>query len=131
MPKEKTVNINGKDYNEKDLSKKAQDLVLSLKFSNQEIQRIEDKIAVTKTARNAYGRSLDSNLPKEAAKNKKKNVVTINDKKYSYDDMNEKAVSDVMSIGLVDKRIDSLKSDLAITKTAKNFYTKALIEEVK
>ena len=125
------ININGKAYNEKDLSKKAQNTVLSLKVTNKEIQRIEDQLAIAKTARNAYGISLTPNLPKETSANKKKDVVTIDGKKYAYADMNEKAVADIMSIGAVDKRIASLESELAITKTAKNLYTKSLVEEVK
>ena len=131
MANNKPVTINDKKYNEKDLSKKALSTVESLKVTNQEIQRIEDKLAIAKTARSAYGISLTPNLPKPAAANKKKDVVTINDKKYAYADMNEKAMADIMSISIVDKKIADLESDLAITKTAKNLYTKSLIEEVK
>ena len=57
--------------------------------------------------------------------------MSINNKIYSYEDMNEKAMADIMSISVVDKKIASLESDLAITKTAKNLYSKSLIEEVK
>ena len=132
MSKDKTININGKIFKEKDLNEKAKSLVLSLEVINEEIQRIEKKLAIAKTARNAYGISLSPNLPeKEAAKNKKKDVVSINNKIYSYEDMNEKAMADIMSISVVDKKIASLESDLAITKTAKNLYSKSLIEEVK
>lgn len=131
MPKERTININGKNYNEEELSKKAQKIIQILKVTNQEIENIEDILAITKTARSAYIISLEPNLPKVAHANKKKNVISINNKKYSYDDMNEKALSDVISISATDKKISSLQTDLSITKTAKNFYTKALMEEVK
>ena len=129
MAKEKTITINDKEYNEKDLSKQAQSLVQSLKVTNKEIQRIEEQLAIAKTARNAYGISLTPNLPKPSTA--KKDVVTINDKKYAYADMNKKATADVMSISVVDKKIASLEADLAMTKTAKNLYSKSLIEEVK
>ena len=131
MSKEKIIDINGTKYNEKDLSEKAQAHVLSITVTNKEIQRIQDQLAIVQTARNAYGVSLTPNLPKVAGKNKKKDVVTINSKKYAYADMNEKAIADIMSISIVDKKIVSLQEDLAMAKTAKNFYTKALIEEVK
>ncbi|MCT7508605.1 hypothetical protein [Aliarcobacter cryaerophilus] len=49
--------------------------------------------------------------------------MSINNKIYSYEDMNEKAMADIMSISVVDKKIASLESDLAITKTAKNLYS--------
>ena len=129
MANDKTVTINDKKYNEKDLNKKAQSLVQSLKVTNKEIQRIEDQLAIAKTARNAYGISLNPNLPKPSTANK--DVVTINDKKYAYADMNEKATADVMSISIVDKKIAALEADLAKTKTAKSLYSKSLIEEVK
>ena len=131
MEKANTITVNDKKYNEKDLNKKAQSLVQSLKVTNKEIQRIEDQLAIAKTARNAYGISLNPNLPKETAANMKKDVVTINDKKYAYADMNEKATADVMSISIVNKKIVDLEADLAMTKTAKSFYSKLLIEEVK
>ncbi len=126
-----TLTINGKKYNEEDLSKEAQNTVLSLKITNQEIQRIQDQLAIAQTARNAYAKSLVPNLPKPVAANRKKDVVTIDGKKYAYADMNEKATADVMSIGVVDKKIQSLKADLAITKTAKSLYSQSLIEQVK
>lgn len=126
------VTINGKKYNDKKFSKNTKNCLESLNITNIEIKRINSLIAINKTAKNAYGISLSPNLPeKEAAKNKKKDVVSINNKIYSYEDMNEKAMADIMSISVVDKKIASLESDLAITKTAKNLYSKSLIEEVK
>ena len=131
MANNNIVTINDTKYNEKDLTQKAQKTVLSLKVTNQEIQRLEDKLAILQTARNAYSASLTPNLPKPAAANKRKDVVKINDKKYAYADMNEKAVADINSIAIVDKKIADLQADLAITKTAKTLYSKSLIEEVK
>ena len=128
MEEANTITINDKKYNEKDLNKKAQSLVQSLKVTNKEIQRIEDQLAIAKTARNAYRISLNPNLPKPSTANK--DVVTINDKKYAYADMNEKATADVMSISIVNKKIADLEADLAMTKTAKSLYSKSLIEEV-
>lgn len=126
------IKIDGKDYIVEDLSKEAQAQISMLKIVDSEIKYIDAKLAILKTARNAYALSLSPNLPeKEAAANRKKDIVTINGKKYSYADMSEKAVNDAMSIGIVDKKIEILNSELAIAKTARNAYIKSLQELVK
>ncbi len=126
------ININGKEYKEEELNENALAQVNMLKIVDNEIKRIEGQLAIAKTARNAYGESLSKNLPeKEAPKTRKKDVVTINEKRYLYEDMNEKAVQDTLSIGVVDKKITQLESELAINKTAKSAYSLALKNAMK
>ncbi len=126
------ITIDGKEYKEEELSKDALVQVNMLRIVDSEIKRIEGQLAIAKTARNAYGESLSKNLPnKEAPKSRKKDVVVINEKRYLYEDMNEKAVKDALSIGFVDKRISQLESELAITKTAKSAYGFALENAMK
>ena len=58
------VTIDGVDYNLDDLSDDAKKQLASLQFAQSEIQRLENRLAITKTAAVAYSNSLKSQLEK-------------------------------------------------------------------
>ena len=58
-----TLNIDGREYESEDLSKVATDSLVSLKFVQGEIKKLEATIAVYKTAEAAYARGLKEALP--------------------------------------------------------------------
>ncbi len=60
MPK---LTIDGIEHNTEDMSEEALAQVRSLQFVENQIQRLEAEISVCKTARQAYARALQSNLP--------------------------------------------------------------------
>lgn len=60
---EAKVNINGKEYLLSDLSADAKAQLQSVQFVNAEIQRLNAKLAIAKTAKQAYEQALIANLP--------------------------------------------------------------------
>ena len=56
------LTFNGKDYDTDTLSEDAKKQLVSLQFSNSEIQRLEGQIAVFKTASAAYTKALQEQL---------------------------------------------------------------------
>ena len=57
------ITIDGKEYESNDLSDSAKGQVASLQFVQQEINRLEAKLAVCRTAASAYTEALKSELP--------------------------------------------------------------------
>ena len=57
------VQINGKDYDVDSLSDDAKQNLASLQFVQNELKRLEAKVAVFKTSEAAYGRALNELLP--------------------------------------------------------------------
>lgn len=64
--KMKTVKINDVEYNLDELSDKAKGNLISLKITDREIDRLKQLLAIAQTARNAYAKVLDDELPKKA-----------------------------------------------------------------
>jgi hypothetical protein len=58
------------------------------------------------------------------------NTILINNKEYKLEDLDEKARSQLLSIQMCDKEIARLGTQLAIVKTAKMAYSRALVEAV-
>lgn len=65
---EQTVTIDGAKFLVKDLPDEAIKQIANLRFTDQEIERMTNHLAVLKTARTAYSRALAEALPKAAAK---------------------------------------------------------------
>ena len=66
MTEPKTITINDKEYNLDDLSDNAKAQLGSLQLTDQEIIRLQQQLAIAKTARNAYAQALNAELPKDA-----------------------------------------------------------------
>ncbi|PKG54775.1 DUF6447 family protein [Halomonas sp. MES3-P3E] len=62
---EQTITIDGQSYNTTELSENAQNQVLNLRVTDQEIARLKQQLAIYQTARVAYARALSEELPKE------------------------------------------------------------------
>ena len=125
------ITVNGKKYNEKRLNSKAKKQLQYLRIAEDEIKRINKKIMINNTARNAYGEAIIKNIPeKTAAANRKNGIVTINGKKYLKDDLNPKLKNDILVLGNIDKNLSDLQINLAIVSTAKNIYTQELLESL-
>lgn len=58
-----TVRINDKNYVIADLSAEAKAQLTNLRFTDAEIERLNARLAITQTARNAYLRALAELLP--------------------------------------------------------------------
>lgn len=61
--KAQTVTIDGSEYNVSDLSEYARNQLLNLRVTDQEIQRLNQQLAIAQTARTAYARALKDELP--------------------------------------------------------------------
>ena len=62
-PSTQTVTIDGKEYPLSDLSDKARAQLVNLRAVEQEIARLQMQLAITQTARAAYGQALKAELP--------------------------------------------------------------------
>lgn len=60
---EATVTIDGAEYKVSELSDDAKSQLQSLKITEAEIKRLNMLLAITQTARNAYGQALSAALP--------------------------------------------------------------------
>ncbi|MBT2787216.1 MULTISPECIES: DUF6447 family protein [unclassified Halomonas] len=59
----KTVTIDGHEYNLADLSENARNQLVNLRVTDQEIQRLNQQLAIAQTARTAYANALKQELP--------------------------------------------------------------------
>ena len=59
----RTVTIDGTEYNLADLSDNARQQLANLSAADAEIRRIEAQLAMARTARQAYARALQRELP--------------------------------------------------------------------
>ena len=62
--RDQTITVNGRQYRLDDLSDEAKAQLSSLRACDAEIRRLKSLIAIAETARNAYARALDAQLPK-------------------------------------------------------------------
>jgi len=60
------IAIDGKNYALKDLSGTAKAQLANLRLVDQEIARLQQQQAIAQTARNAYAKALQEQLPKDA-----------------------------------------------------------------
>lgn len=122
-----TVKIDNKDYKLEELSDNSKAHLASIQVATQKISQLQTDLAIAQTARNVYAKELSSQLPKkEANKNKKKGIITIDEKRYAVEDFSDNAKAQISNLRFTDKMIANLKSEIAVTTTAKNSYSKAL-----
>lgn len=62
-----TLTIDGIEYSLADLSDAAKQQLANLRVCDQEIQRLQQKLAIAQTARASYANALKVELPKQAA----------------------------------------------------------------
>ncbi len=62
---QRTVTIDGTQYNLADLSQNARQQLMNLRAADGEIQRLERQLALARTARQAYARALQQELPEQ------------------------------------------------------------------
>nr|WP_298059758.1 DUF6447 family protein [uncultured Halomonas sp.] len=60
-----TVTIDGREYNLADLSENARNQLLNLRVTDQEVQRLNQQLAIAQTARTAYANALKKELPEQ------------------------------------------------------------------
>ncbi|MBZ0329353.1 hypothetical protein KZO25_03385 [Halomonas sp. ANAO-440] len=63
---QQTVTIDGTEYQLDAISDEAKAQMTNLRVTDQEIERLKQQLAITQTARGAYARALNEELPKEA-----------------------------------------------------------------
>lgn len=127
---DRTLKIGKKEIKQSQLSPEANKQLEAIVQTEKELIDINNKLAITQTARNHYAYVLNQNLPKEAHPNKKKDILTIDGKKYDYNDMDENTINIAQSIAATNKKIADLENQIAFCKTARNAYVKALEELV-
>lgn len=60
-----TITINGSEYVLAELSEEARTQITNLRVTDQEIQRLQQSLAITQTARSAYAKALQAALPQQ------------------------------------------------------------------
>lgn len=63
--KTQTITINGNEYDMAELSDNARHQVTNLQVTDQEIEKLKRQLAIYQTARTAYARALNEELPKK------------------------------------------------------------------
>ncbi|MGC9387017.1 MAG: DUF6447 family protein [Hydrogenovibrio sp.] len=121
------VTIDDVEYQLADLSDEVKNTLQSMNFVDKKIVDLQMELAATKTARNAYGRSLSENLPDQQTE-LDENVLRIDDKKYLLSDLSDNARGQAASIRFCDQQLSRLESELAIVQTARQAYAKAVRE---
>ena len=58
------ITIDGREYDVSSLSENAKSQIANLRVTDQEIQRLKQQLAIAQTARAAYARALEAELPK-------------------------------------------------------------------
>lgn len=66
MADEQTITIDNKNYAVESLSEAAKGQLTNLRVVDQEISRLQQQQAIAQTARNAYAKALQAELPKDA-----------------------------------------------------------------
>ncbi len=67
-----TITLNNTTYNTAELSSEAQAHIINLLITNEHIERLEQQLAITKTAKNAYQAGLFAAVGEASAEPKKK-----------------------------------------------------------
>lgn len=65
QPKAQAVTIDGTEYPLDDLSEQARAQLTNLRVTDAEIERLNQQLAIAQTARAAYARALNEQLPKD------------------------------------------------------------------
>jgi hypothetical protein len=59
------IKIDGKDYDSEQISQEAKAQLQMLQITDQEIARLQSRLAIAQTARNAYAKAVQEMLPKQ------------------------------------------------------------------
>lgn len=57
------ITIDGQEYNLNELSENARNQVINLRVTDQEIERLQQRLAIAQTARTSYANALAAELP--------------------------------------------------------------------
>lgn len=126
------ITIDNQQYRVDDLNEEAKKQLVNIQTTEAFIQRLNNQRAIAQTGRQSYAQKLSNLLPeKEAAANKKKDVITIDDKRYNLDDFSEEANQQVVNLRTADAELQNLGNQLAIAQTARQAYGRALAEAIQ
>jgi len=64
MADQNTITINGKSYNVDELSGEAKAQLTNIRVVDQELARLQALVAIARTARSAYGQTLNAEIQK-------------------------------------------------------------------
>lgn len=128
----KLITIDNQQYNLNDLSEEAKKQLINIQTTEEFAQRLNNQRAIAQMGRQTYAQQLGGLLPeKEAPANKKKDVLTIDEKRYNVSDLSEEAAQQIANLRVVDNELQNLSNQLAIVQTARRAYGRALAEAVK
>ncbi|WP_052501583.1 DUF6447 family protein [Thiomicrospira microaerophila] len=121
------LTFNGQSYEIESLSEQVKQQIVNLQFADNEIQQLNNKLAMANMAKSRYIQVLNQHLPeKTAAANKKKDVITFDDKRYNLDDFDEQGRAQIQNLQAVTQMLARLNSELAISQTARHGYYQML-----
>lgn len=122
-----TITVDGKAYDLDALSDAAKTELNSVTAVDKKLASLQSDLAIYQTARNAYVQALAASLPEKVAHpNKKKGVITINEKKYAVEDFSDNAKAQLASFQMAEQKIRDVQSEAAVLKTARNAYALSL-----
>lgn len=122
-----TITVDGKAYDLGTVSDAAKAELGSVTAVDQKLASLQSDLAIFQTARNAYLQALAVALPeKEAHPNKKKDVITINEKKYALEDFSDNAKAQLQSLRLTEQKLRDAQAEITMLQTARNAYIVSL-----
>lgn len=65
-PQRQALTIDGTEYHAAELSEEARTQIMQVKVTDQEIERLNQQLAIAQTARTAYANALKAELPEVA-----------------------------------------------------------------
>lgn len=121
-----TLTFAGQNYLIEDLSDVAKQQIQNSRAADSEIEHLNLQRALTMTARAAYLRELFKYLPEPAAKNAKKDLISVDGVNYKKDDFNEAGQVQLANLSNVETRLNQIDGELAIAQTARAAYVTEL-----
>lgn len=125
------ITIDNQHYNAADFNENAQAQLGNLRFTDEQLQTLQNQQALAETAKAAYTRVLADHLPdKKAPANKKKGAITIDGSKYNIDDFSDQGKAQLGNIQYAEQELIRLKNLQAVLQTARTQYGQALSKEI-
>lgn len=123
--------IDGQHYKVDNLSEDGHRWQKAVKFCDQEIDRLDLRESVLKTALNGYSHVLLTLLPNDEVSDDmvldNVKTVTVNERKYDFTSLSDEAVKHIQAIQETSAALDLLRTDRTIAKTARMVYVRDLI----
>ena len=125
-----TLDIDGKSYELDDLSDEAKAQIVNIQFVDNQLQQLQNELAVSDTARIGYTNALKRELSNKEKQHPMADKIKIGDNEYSADDFSETGKVHLASITFTIEKLQELNNMQALLQRAKNSYVDSLKKEV-